>query len=97
MYCDGMDILRLFDENGNEHLSGQSHYWMAHSNNNITGVNEGNPIISDGPIFIESLQSESTSDWILFRFYANSYIYKYVKCTHGFYKGDFFDAAQSLY
>ncbi|MHA1301346.1 MAG: hypothetical protein ACTSO9_18135, partial [Candidatus Helarchaeota archaeon] len=48
------------------------------TNNNETGnIISGIPIISDGPIFIESWQSDDENDWGYYRFYMNSFIYKF--------------------
>ncbi len=72
------DILRQFDKNGNEHLSGRSDYHETSTyDTGAGGWITNKPIISDGPIFVESWHVDSSSRWSVYKYYANSYIYKY--------------------
>ncbi|MFX1449345.1 MAG: hypothetical protein ACFFCM_00800 [Promethearchaeota archaeon] len=78
MYVTNLDMIRQFDKNGNEHLSGYLHFFQTYTyewdgGEAVTAV----PIISDGPIFIEAWHIDSSAEWSLYRYYKNSYIYKY--------------------
>ncbi|NVM04457.1 MAG: hypothetical protein HWN67_19190, partial [Candidatus Helarchaeota archaeon] len=78
MYIMNVDILRQFDKMGNEHLSGSTNY--AQTATQELGGGEfviTPPIISDGPIFIETWHVDSSDEWSMYRYYSNSYIYKY--------------------
>ncbi|NVM04167.1 MAG: hypothetical protein HWN67_17680, partial [Candidatus Helarchaeota archaeon] len=77
MNIDNIAVLRQFDTNGNEHLGGGNRYQMAHVASDLFGNLNATPIISDGPIFIEAWQIEDDNYWTYFRFYENSYIYRY--------------------
>ncbi|MFX1450472.1 MAG: hypothetical protein ACFFCM_06505 [Promethearchaeota archaeon] len=74
----GSDRIHQYDRYGNEHMSGRIHY-----HNTATEEYSGGgsiltpPIISDGPIFIESWHVDDANEWSFYRYYANSYTYKY--------------------
>ncbi len=79
MYVDDLELIRQFDKNGDERMSGDSFYknTVTHEYDGGGGSVAAAPIISDGPIFIEAWHVDTASEWSFYRYYANSYIYKY--------------------
>lgn len=75
----GADVIRQFDKNGKEHMSGASWYYETSTYETPPGGDYvfAKPFITDGPIFTEAWHVDSALEWSFYKYYANSYIYKY--------------------